>query len=332
MSDKIFSEKQEKVKSWRLLEIDKILKSGQKATASGIAKELGVSSRTILRDLDYLRDMYQAPIEYDANRKTFYYSQSNFYIESVPLTEGELFTIGLFDQLLDQYRNTPLENDLRNIFRKIVSCLPNSITVDSCFLENNVTYIPDQLGIIEKDTFTVIFKALQSCTTLQFEYRPLQKTSYMTRLLDPYHAVCQKGNWYIIGFCHDKNEVRVFNFSRMKNVVMTKDNFKVPSDFKPESFFDKEVGIWLSSKKEYEVKLLISKEIGTYAIDKRWHSNQVVKQNEDGSVLVSFKTSQLPEIKRWVLGQGATVEVLEPLELKNDILKEVNGILSLYNK
>lgn len=40
----------------------------------------------------------------------------------------------------------------------------------------------------------------------------------MTHRLDPYHAVCQKGNWYIIGFAHDKKEVHVLSFARMKNV------------------------------------------------------------------------------------------------------------------
>lgn len=323
---------QMKVKSFRLLEIDRILRTGQKVTTSSLGEELGVSTRTILRDIEYLRDMYNAPIEYDMVKKTLYYSEPSFYVESVPLTEGELFSIGLFDQLLDQYRNTPLESSLRSIFAKIVSCLPDSITVDSCFLEKNITYIPDQLGLISNEVFTTIFKALQSHSTITFYYRPLQKTSYMLRYLDPYHAVCQKGNWYIIGHCHDKNEMRVFNFSRMKDVKLTQEHYNIPATFKPEDYFDKEIGIWLSCKKEYTVRLLISKEIGTYAIDKRWHSSQKVIQNQDGSVAVSFVTSQLPEIKRWVLGQGSTVEVLSPPELIEDIKSEISKLQNIYNK
>lgn len=323
--------KQERVKSWRLLEIDKILKSGKKVTAVSIAEEIGgVSSRTIQRDIEYLRDMYSAPIEYDASRKSYYYSEPNFYIESVPLSEGELFSIALFDQLLEQYRNTPLEGDLRNIFSKIVACLPENITVDSNFIENHVTYIPDSTGFIKSDIFSTIFKSLHLRKTLQFDYRPLQKTSYMTRFLDPYHAVCQKGNWYIIGLCHDKNEVRVFNFSRMKNVSITNDSFEIPETFKPEDYFDKEVGIWLSSKKSYDVELLISKDIGTFALDKQWHSNQIVKQNDDGSVYVKFTTTQLPEIKRWVLGQGSTVKVIGPEELREEVLNEFRNVINLY--
>ena len=242
-----------------------------------------------------------------------------------------MFSVALFDQLLEQYRNTPLELNLKNIFRKIVDSLPAEVTVDSSFLDSNTTFIPDQTATMEESVFTTVFQTLKKKTTLEFDYRPLQKTSFMTRQLDPYHAVCQKGNWYIIGFCHDKNEVRVFNFSRMKNVKDTNQKFEVPADFSPDKYFDKEIGIWLSATTKYKVELLISKEIGTFALERSWNSNQVIKQNEDGSVYVSFETTQLPEVKRWVLGQGKTVKVLGPEELREEVVKEIKSISEIYN-
>ena len=220
---------------------------------------------------------------------------------------------------------------MRNIFKKIVACLPENITVDSGFLEENVTFISEaDCGVIDNVVFEGIFKCLNSKITLQFDYRPLQKTSFMTRFLDPYHVVCQHGNWYVIGYCHDKNGIRVFNFSRMKNIVSTGDKFVVPSDFNPDNFFDKDVGVWINANKKYDVELLISKDIGTFAIDRRWHSNQIVRQNEDGSVYVKFTTNQFQEVKRWVLGQGNTVKVLEPAELREEILKEIEAVKLMY--
>lgn len=322
---------EEKVKSWRLLRIDEELRAGHRVNATTLAEKIGgVSARTIQRDIEYMKLFHNAPIEWDEHNKTYYYSESNFFIKSIQLTEGELFSVALFDQLLEQYRNTPLEVNLKNIFRKIVDSLPAEVTVDSSFLDSNTTFIPDQTATMEKSVFTTVFQTLKKKTTLEFDYRPLQKTSFMTRLLDPYHAVCQKGNWYIIGFCHDKNEVRVFNFSRMKNVKDTNQKFEVPADFSPDKYFDKEIGVWLSATTKYKVELLISKEIGTFALERSWNSNQVIKQNEDGSVYVSFETTQLPEVKRWVLGQGKTVKVLGPKELYDEIVNEAKNILEIY--
>ena len=326
MSDK----RNNKVQCYRLLQIDEEIRSGKFPNATSLSKKIEVSSRTIQRDIEYMRDMYNAPIEFDAYKNGYYYTEENFYIKSVPLSEGELFSVALFDQLLEQYRNTPLENDLRSVFKKIEMSLPNKITLDSSFLQNQTTFIPDQMGTINPENFSKIFSALKNRHVLDFEYRPLQKTTWMTRRINPLHAVCQKGNWYVMGFCHDKKDIRVFNFSRMQNVTESKEKFDIPEDFNPDKYFDKEIGIWLSATKKYTVELLISAEIGTFALERSWNKNQKVEQREDGSVWVSFETTQLPEVKRWVLGQGKTVKVLGPDELIEQVKEEVAAVLGMY--
>ena len=326
MSDK----RNNKVQRYRLLQIDEEIRSGKFPNATSLSKKIEVSSRTIQRDIEYMRDMYNAPIEFDAYKNGYYYTEENFYIKSVPLSEGELFSVALFDQLLEQYRNTPLENDLRSVFKKIEMSLPNKITLDSSFLLNQTTFIPDQMGTINPENFSKIFSALKNRHVLDFEYRPLQKTTWMTRRINPLHAVCQKGNWYVMGFCHDKKDIRVFNFSRIQNVTESKEEFDIPEDFNPDKYFDKEIGIWLSATKKYTVELLISAEIGTFALERSWNKNQKIEQREDGSVWVSFETTQLPEVKRWVLGQGKTVKVLGPDELIAQVKEEVVAVLRMY--
>ena len=319
-----------KVQRYRLLQIDEEIRNGRFPNSTSLAKKIEVSSRTIQRDIEYMKDMYNAPIEYDYQKNGYYYTESSFYIKSVTLSEGELFSVALFDQLLEQYRNTPLENDLRSVFKKIEMYLPNNITFDSSFLQSQTTFIPDQIGMINPQNFETVFSALKNRRVLKFKYRPLQKTTWMEREINPLHAVCQKGNWYILGFCHDKQDIRVFNFSRMKDVVETKETFDFPSNFVPEKYFDKEIGIWLSATQKYTVELLISAEIGTFALERSWNKNQKIEQRDDGSVWVSFETTQLPEVKRWVLGQGKTVKVLNPPELIEQVREEVTAVLGMY--
>lgn len=327
---RVSNNRNNKIQRYRLLQIDEEIRNGRFPNSTTLAKKIEVSSRTIQRDIEYMKDMYNAPIEYDYQKNGYYYTESSFYIKSVPLSEGELFSVALFDQLLEQYRNTPLENDLRSVFKKIEMSLPNNITFDSSFLQSQTTFIPDQIGMINPQNFETVFSALKNRHVLKFKYRPLQKTTWMEREINPLHAVCQKGNWYILGFCHDKQDIRVFNFSRMKDVVETKETFDFPSNFAPEKYFDKEIGIWLSATKKYTVELLISAEIGTFALERSWNKNQKIEQRDDGSVWVSFETTQLPEVKRWVLGQGKTVKVLNPPELIEQIKDELAVVLRMY--
>jgi predicted DNA-binding transcriptional regulator YafY len=246
------------------------------------------------------------------------------------LTEGELFSIAVFDRLLEQYRNTPLENTLRRIFNKIIRSMPDKVTVDAALLGPRVSIISEHQGRIDAGAFESVFTALKTGQTVVFEYRPLQKTTYMKRAADPYHAVCQRGNWYFIGRCHDKNEPRMFSFSRVRNAVLTGKHFVPPADFKAEEYFDKEMGVWASSRTPYTVELLIDNEIGTFALERQWHDSQIVEQREDGSVYVKFTTTQMPEVLRWVLGQGHTVKVLGPAELVEQVRGEIKKVGEMY--
>jgi predicted DNA-binding transcriptional regulator YafY len=319
-----------KVRTNRLLLIDKAVRSGKYPNTGRLAKIAEVNPRTIQRDIEYLRDMYGAPLEYSPAHGGYYYTEENFFIKGVPLTEGELFSIALFDQLLDQYRNTPREQALRAIFSKIVQCLPDHVSVDAGFLSSQLSFIPDHAGNIDIKVFETIFKALKKKQTIQFEYRSLEQSEYAPRTADPYHAICQRGNWYFIGYCHDRQEPRMFAFSRIRNAGLGKGSFVIPADFDPHIYFDKEMGVWASSRTAKKIELQFEKEIGIYALDRQWHSTQTVRENKDGSVYVSFTTTQIPEVFRWVMGQGHTIKVLGPPDLVDMVKAEAERLRRMY--
>jgi predicted DNA-binding transcriptional regulator YafY len=90
------------------------------------------------------------------------------------------------------------------------------------------------------------------------------------------------------------------------------------------------MGVWASSRVPYTVEFIVSREVGTYALDRQWHNTQMIQENEDGSVQVKFTTTQIPEVLRWVLGQGHTVKVLNPPELAEMVKKEVEKVRGMY--
>lgn len=327
---------QNKLVAWRILEIDSYLQTGKPYTAAQLVELLALnplgrkySIRTIQRDLEYMLDTLHAPIESDY--RGYRYIEPNFFIKSIPLTEGEAFSVAVLNPLLEQYRNTPLENQLRSVFKKITECLPERVSVDTSFLNPKITFIPDRTENIDPTFFQTIFDSLKNLCSITFEYRPLQKTTFMERTIDPYHIVCQRGNWYVMGKCHERDDIRIFSFSRMKNIKILKDKFAIPKNFKPSDYFDTEMGVWLSDKTPLTVELLVDKEIGTYALNRIWHSEQVVEEREDGSVYVKFETTQKKEVLRWVLGQGHTVKVLGPQELVDEVKGELEATRKMYD-
>lgn len=324
--------RQQKLVLRRIRAIDSEIRSGSYPNTMQLAKKFEVSVRTISRDLDEMRLFYNAPIAFDRSRNGYYYTENSFYMKDIALSEGELFSVALFERILSGYRNTPLESHIRSVFRKIAESLGKHTFIDSAYLDDSVTHIAEPLVKIDENVFNTIFSAVRQNNEISFDYRPLQKQTFMNRTVKPYHIVCQKGNWYVIGDDDYKNEIRIFTFSRIKNAKITGKSFSVPADFDWKNHIDSEIGVWASSQKIYNIRLLSSAEIAAFANEHIWSKNQTVIQNADGTVELCFETTQFPEVQRFVLGQGHTVKVLEPPELIESIQKELEEIKKLYEK
>lgn len=322
--------REDKVKSLRLLEIDRMIREGGYPNAPQLEKKFEVSRSTIMRDLEFLRERYNAPLEYDADKNGYYYTDPTFFIKSVMLSEGELFTVSTIIPLLEQYKNTPLEASFKSIFQKITDMLPEEVSVNSSFASGGIQFISDPLPNIEAGVFNTVFKAVKLRVSMDFQYCSLGQQEYTPRRLNPYQVICQKGNWYVIGYCHKAEAVRIYSLSRMKKLSCTKKTFTVPADFDIRNHVDPNFGVWNNPTKPVKVELLFSKEISTYILERSWHEGQKMKQYKDGSVYLSFKSNQMQESLFWILHFGSAVKVLNPPELVEKVKKEAKKILKQY--
>ena len=322
--------REEKFKTHRIIQIEKSIRNGEYPSIQKMAEYHGVSIRTIKRDIEFLRDRYNAPVEYDKNRNGYYYTDPTFMIQNVLLTEGDLFTVSTIMPLMEQYKNTPLENSFKNIMEKVSEMLPNQVNVNTSFLNEDISFISDPLPKIESEVFETIFKSIKLKQTIEFEYRSVAKTEYSNKKIDCYKVICQKGNWYVLGLSHNKNEVRIYALSRMQNVNLIEETFEIPQDFDLNNYVDLSFGIWNNKEEPVEYELLFDSEINTYVLEREWHTNQTVEQNADGSVLLKFKSNQKQQVLSWVLSFGKAVKVLNPPELIEKVKEEIKKISKLY--
>ncbi len=315
----------------RLQMIDEIIGRATFPSREKLAKEVSASPRTIIRDINYMKDELGIPIKYDRTRKGYYYTQKGYFIKNISMSEGELFYVSLFENLLHQYKNTPLENQLKSIINKISAVLPDQVQVQSNFMSKDITYISEPVPEINQEVFNIILDCLKTRTSLQIDYRKLGSTNALRRTIDPYHMVYFKGSWYIFAYCHLRNEIREFSLTRILGAVKTENHFEIPKDFDVKTHIDPNFGVFAKKGEPIKIKLKCTGYLCDRVQEKKLHENQkTIRCPEENSVIVEFETNQEYEVQKLILGLGPEAKVLEPPELAQKIKEMALKIASRY--
>lgn len=315
--------REDKRRQWRVFEIAHFIRDNYYPNAPKIQKTFELSRSTVMRDISFLQDDYKMPIEYSEEHKGYYFTDPTFEIQSVMLSEGELLSISTILPLMEQYKNTPLEATYKSLMNKFIEMMPDKVSVSSSFLESDIKFISDPLPQIDEKVFNSVFDAIRTSSTIKFNYRSISRTTYTSRQFDPYKVICQKGNWYTIGWCHKHEDIVIYSLSRIKDLEKTGDTFEIKKSFALDKYIDSDFGVWLNKGKPVTIELVFSPDVNTLILERTWHAKQKCHQNKDGSVYLSFSSNQIQETLHWVMSFGSRVEVINPPELKEMIKKEI---------
>lgn len=322
----------DKTQLQRLIFIDRQIRDGMRcgryANCHTMAREYEVSTKSIQRDLDYLKYQCDAPIEYDSSKKGYYYSEENFKMPAVQINASDLFAISLAEKVLKQHEDTPIYQKLVSVFKKIEESLPEKVAIHPAWIDNRISIIQQQKTTILPEIWSSVADALQRNRTLTISYRKPGAPRARSRDVDPYHLVNFQGEWYLVGFCHLRGKILTFSISRIKTTFVTSQGFTVQAgfDFKNTST---RFGIF-SGDHSYRVKIRFEKQHAAYVREREWHPSQELSPQKDGGLIFAITTSHLFEIRQWVLSWGAGVRVLEPPELVEQVKDELGAALRQY--
>ena len=313
----------------RMMKIHAALQAGRFPKASDLAGELEVNPKTILRDIEFMRDRMNLPVEYNRATKGFAYTAEVSAFPTMQITEGELLAMLVAEKALQQYRGTNFEKPLAAAFKKLAASLPENISINFSDWEQTISFRTSAEPILDLAVFDQLARATAGHQRLRLAYRKPGRKATELRVVDPYQLANINGEWFLFAWCHLRKDIRTFAPARIVGVEASGDTFKRPEKFSLERRLRDSFGV-IAGKGNFDVVLRFDELVSDYIREKRWHPSQKLAELPDGGVELRLKLSSLDEIRRWVLGWGGSCRVVGPDELASSVRRAAEQMLGLY--
>ena len=310
----------------RMLQIHQALQSGRYPNATTLADQLEVCTKSIHRDLEFMRDRLELPIQYDGKRFGFFYSEPVKAFPTMQITEGELFALVVAERALQQYRGTSFEKPLLSALQKMEQSLPDTISLSLTDVEQTISFRTSTEPILDLDIFDTLAKATTARRQLELTYRKPGQRLAEQRIIDPYHLANINGEWFLFAFDHRRNDLRTFVPARIKAVRLTGKTFEPRKRFSLDERLRGSFGVQ-SGQGEFDVVIRFHERVADYIREKKWHESQQLRELKGAGVELRLKLSSFAEIGRWILSWGGDAVVVRPAELAQSVRQAARRVL-----
>jgi predicted DNA-binding transcriptional regulator YafY len=308
------------------------VKSGELPNCSDLAEDLRVTTKTVQRDINFMRDHLGLPMVYDDKRHGFFYQGNVDDFPSFELSAEEVAVLFLARCALVPVRGTKLGGILDKAFQKIVRPMTDKFTFEWADLDDALSL--KQTGATAElgEAFSKLAKAVLDRREVEFGYRKIGADKEETRRVQPYHLGEIDNGWYLIGYDLDRKAMRTFALPRVGKTKVLISKFHRPREFNAGDYLRHSFGVWKEDGEGQPVDVRV--EFTGYAArlvaERQWHETQEVKELNAGGtkIEVRLKLANLTEVTRWVLSWGSMAKVVSPPELVKAVRDEAQAIVA----
>ncbi len=284
--------------------------------------DLHLDKRTLERDFKSMREDdrlgYFAPIAYDKKEKAFYYTSPRFTIDAVPLTSGDLETLTVATNILQQYKGVQLVQQFEGVMDKLSKAVEHLKRPH----EQKVIAFEKSRYYKGRDYFDLLLHAITQQQPLSITYRKFAGDHDDVHVLHPYFMKEYHDRWYVLGYSEARSNVITLGLDRITCVEHAAVTFRENKSLKPKEYFQHTLGITLGKGPVEEIELWFSPFHAPYLKTQHLHHTQKIVSEEETGIVVTLKLIPNPELTQLLLSYGADVKVLKPENLRLQI-KEV---------
>lgn len=316
-------------RQWKIIRILEGRRTG--ITINDLASQLDVPVRSVYRDLEAIQEA-GFPLYTERDGKSSVWKMLDTFRKDFPLpvTVTELMALHMSCDVLSVFEGTIFQESIDSLFKKVKASLgPDHLTyVEGLSGAIKVNFGPGRTFDGFKETVRCLSDAATNMKSVEIIYRAASTARVTHRKVDPYQVLAMNGNFYLIGLCHVRRDVRTFAMDRIQKFSVLEESFKKREDFDLEEYLKGAFRLMTGEPKKVLIRVAAS---AAHVIrERQWHPSQQLQELLDGGIEISLNVPINYEIISWILGFGPAAEVLQPIELKNRIAADLQKAASQY--
>lgn len=306
------------------------IKTSHYPNARGLAEKFEISQKQAQREIEFIRDRLDAPLFYNAGRKGYEYEDDGYELPPVWFKEDELVSLCLALRLAATLPDHAFKNSLYNLLEKFLAFRFLDFSPGLEEIKEKVSVKNIEYYRVDEAIFHKVVDSLFRDQSLKISYHTPHQHETTERIIQPLHLLCYMGSWHLIAFCTAKKDLRDFTLSRIQRIEPSAGTVTAPRHVSHvKDFIGKNFGVMIG-RESIEVCLRFDPDVADWISEQIWHSGQEVARNEDGSICLRFPVADFREVRREILRYGASVEVLSPPELREEIKHEIQKMSKTY--
>jgi predicted DNA-binding transcriptional regulator YafY len=316
-------------KTERLIKMWVILHNNPRGyTIRELAERFQVDVRTIYRDLATLQSDLKVPV-YDDDDKRWKLNYKEM-LPPIRFTVPEALNVFLAVRLMVGY-DKRYDPNMDATFSKLGSILPQP-------LAEQVQRTVDWVHTLTRDelylrTLSELARAWVTQRRVKITYRALDAEKAIERTIETYfiEPAATGHASYVIAYCHRAKAIRNFRIGRIESIRMTDETYTIPPNFDANKYFSPAWGVSVEGEVK-TIRLWFDRGVARLVEETVWHPSQVLKRQKDGSMVMTLQVMDTIEFFHWILWWGEDVEVLEPPEIRDAVIKTAEGVRKMYGK
>jgi predicted DNA-binding transcriptional regulator YafY len=289
----------------RLFAILLTLQHKRRVRAQDLARQFELSKRTIYRDMSALNQM---GIPIAALPGEGFELVEGYYLPPLMFTENEAIALLLGSRLLSQQAAGSLTQSADSALAKIKVALPDQVRARSEALSNIIGFVTPRAKFdLDDPQLLLIQNAIQEKRVLHLRYRGYKKEDVTERDVEPHQLFYADGVWYLEAYCRLRKGMREFRLSRMEKITARREVFRQKRTGKPQA------------QPIVVIKIRFAKNAVRWVREQQHYGYQHDEKQTPAGTIMVYHVNDEAEIIPWILGWGASAEVLTPQKLRKSL-------------